>query len=234
MAPKKIIAFDLYGTLLSTESVADDLSMIYGNKAKSIAAQWRTLQLEYTWRINSMGEYKSFSEITRSALGHAVADHGLTLQPQDAHNLMRSYDTLHAFPEIPVALDLLQKHKDAIDAYIFTNGTSEMVENSIKTSLGPSADIFRSVISVDAVQCFKPDPRTYSHLLDRVGKKGHPEDVWLMSCNPFDVLGAKSSRLKAAFIDRTGKGWIDRLDEMQPPSIVAKSVEEAIQAILDY
>ncbi|KAI0150807.1 haloacid dehalogenase [Xylariaceae sp. FL1272] len=234
MAPKKIIAFDLYGTLLSTESVVDDLSMIYGNKAKSIAAQWRTLQLEYTWRINSMGEYKTFSEITRSALGHTVADHGLKLEAQDAHNLMRSYDTLHAFPEVPAAIDLLQNKKDAIDAHIFTNGTSEMVDNSVKTSLGSHADIFQSVISVDDVQCFKPDPRTYRYLLERVGKREHPEDVWLMSCNPFDVLGAKSAGLKAAFIDRSGKGWIDRLDEMQLPSIVAKSVEEAIQAILDY
>lgn len=54
---RTVIAFDLYGTLLSTESIATELARIYGeDKAKVIAAQARRYQLEYTWRINSMGE----------------------------------------------------------------------------------------------------------------------------------------------------------------------------------
>ena len=50
-----VLAFDVYGTLLSTESIADQLSAHFGaEKAKSIAAKWRLYQLEYTWRLNSM------------------------------------------------------------------------------------------------------------------------------------------------------------------------------------
>lgn len=59
MASKKkiIIAFDLYGTLLSTESIALELAKHYGEEAsRPLAALWRRYQLEYTWRINSMGE----------------------------------------------------------------------------------------------------------------------------------------------------------------------------------
>lgn len=52
---KTIIAFDLYGTLLSTESIAKELSTHFGkDKATSLAASWRRYQLEYTWRLNSM------------------------------------------------------------------------------------------------------------------------------------------------------------------------------------
>lgn len=52
-----VIAFDLYGTLLSTESIATELAKLYGeDKAKALAARARTLQLEYTWRCNSMSE----------------------------------------------------------------------------------------------------------------------------------------------------------------------------------
>lgn len=52
-----VIAFDLYGTLLSTESIATELAKLYGeDKAKTLAARARTLQLEYTWRSNSMSE----------------------------------------------------------------------------------------------------------------------------------------------------------------------------------
>lgn len=54
--PKTTIAFDLYGTLLSTESIASELAEVFGAEhAEGLAAQWRRYQLEYTWRINSMG-----------------------------------------------------------------------------------------------------------------------------------------------------------------------------------
>ena len=52
-----IIAFDLYGTLLSTDSVRDSLaSLVPDATATSTALLWRRYQLEYTWRLNSMGE----------------------------------------------------------------------------------------------------------------------------------------------------------------------------------
>lgn len=52
---KTLLAFDLYGTLLSTESIAKQLSGHFGQgKAASVAATWRKYQLEYTWRYNSM------------------------------------------------------------------------------------------------------------------------------------------------------------------------------------
>jgi len=53
---KVTIAFDLYGTLLSTESVSTALAKHFGDDAAaSLAALWRRYQLEYTWRLNSMG-----------------------------------------------------------------------------------------------------------------------------------------------------------------------------------
>jgi 2-haloacid dehalogenase len=54
---KIVVAFDLYGTLLSTASIAESLAEHFGQeKAASVAALWRTYQLEYTWRLNSMSE----------------------------------------------------------------------------------------------------------------------------------------------------------------------------------
>jgi len=159
---------------------------------------------------------------------------------------MRAYDSLHVFPEIPRALQLLQDNNNnnnnkeegnvTIEAYIFSNGTDEMIGNSIKTSpeLGPSASVFRSLVTVDGLRCYKPDPRTYDHLVEQAGVKDRKEDVWVVSANPFDVAGARAFGLKAAFIDRAGKGWIDRIDDTRAPSVVARGVDEAIKSILDY
>lgn len=55
-----LVAFDLYGTLLSTASVAKALAEHFGeDKANSIAQLWRRYQLEYTWRLNSMSKDQS-------------------------------------------------------------------------------------------------------------------------------------------------------------------------------
>lgn len=54
-----IVAFDLYGTILSTESIGKRLAEHFGeDKAPGLAATWRKYQLEYTWRLNSMGAGK--------------------------------------------------------------------------------------------------------------------------------------------------------------------------------
>ncbi|KAI1331518.1 haloacid dehalogenase [Xylariaceae sp. FL0255] len=236
---KIVIGFDLYGTLLSTDSIMGKLGSIYDKgSAASLATSWRRYQLEYTWRINSMGEYRDFSKITRSALEHAVAEHGFTLKEDEIEDLMRSYDALHVFPEIPAAMKLLEANRDRLAAYAFSNGTTAMVENSVRTSpeLGPLAStVFQSLITVDSIRCFKPDPRTYEHLIEVAGKTGQPGDVWVVSANPFDIAGARAAGLRAAFIDRPGKGWMDRLvDEKRAPSVVARSVDEAVQSIIDF
>jgi 2-haloacid dehalogenase len=61
---KILIAFDLYGTLLSTESIAKELARHFGDeRAASIAVVWKRYQLEYTWRLNSMSMYVVFSKL---------------------------------------------------------------------------------------------------------------------------------------------------------------------------
>lgn len=201
------------------------------------------------------GQYKPFNEITRSSLGHALAEHGLTLSSAQAEDLMRAYDALGAFPEVPAAMRLLKEHEGALEPYIFSNGTATMVAHSVKTSpdLGPHEARFRDLVSVEDLRCYKPDPRTYMHLAERAGRRRSPiqikpidgedgedepgggaRDVWVVSANPFDVAGAKAAGLRAAFIDRAGRGWTDRLDEMSVPSIIASGVDEAIREILNY
>ncbi|KAH6677789.1 haloacid dehalogenase [Plectosphaerella plurivora] len=236
---KTVIAFDLYGTLLSTESIARALGEIYGeDAAPGLAAQWRRYQLEYTWRANSMNIYRPFSEMTRAALRHAVAEKKLTLSDDVEERLMREYDGLDTFPEIPAALERLGRESN-VEAYIFSNGTHAMVSASVATSKVLSAEGgFREpgrLITVEPVEAFKPDPRTYRHLARTTGAtEGNLEGIWLVSSNPFDALGAVAAGLSSAWIDRGGIGWVDALGGSMgmKPTIIAGGVDEAIEAIL--
>ncbi|CCF32987.1 haloacid dehalogenase [Colletotrichum higginsianum] len=235
---KTVVAFDLYGTLLSTESIAKELATLYGDEnATGLAAQWRRYQLEYTWRINSMGTYRPFSELTRAALKHAVAEKKLAMSEEDEGRLMDAYNGLEAFPEIEAAMDVVERD-GSVDAYVFSNGTDDMVRASIGTSpglarmsraLGPG-----KLVTVEEARCFKPDPRTYAHFAEKVGMSGREDGIWLVSSNPFDALGARAAGWRSAWIDRSGTGWIDGLGGVigTAPTIVAVGVDEAVEQIV--
>lgn len=161
--PPTIIAFDLYGTLLSTASIATDLAAaldIPADQADQLAARWRQLQLEYTWRLAAMASgsggddngdsdvpaHLPFGRVTRAALLHAGREAGLhqQLSPARADGLMRAYDGLTSFADVLPALRTLRDRTaaGAVDALVFSNGDPEMLARSVATS--PTLRLFSS------------------------------------------------------------------------------------------
>ncbi|KAJ0108545.1 hypothetical protein J7T55_002149 [Diaporthe amygdali] len=253
---KIVIAFDLYGTILSTESIAKDLAShlnISKQKAQAVAAKWRQYQLEYTWRISAMGTYKPFDKITRAALRHAAAEQeGIDVSEETADKLMSAYDALAVFPDVPAGLKAVQKQRYGVpvEAVIFSNGTEKMLSTSVGASpdlkpfvSGGGGGLFKKLITVDEVRTYKPTAQGYSHL-QAEADEDNDAIVWLVSANPFDVAGARSVGLRSAWIDRAGTGWVDRLGEAifgvgddvrkrrARPTVIAKGVDEAVEEIL--
>ncbi|KAL5341060.1 HAD-like domain-containing protein [Aspergillus crustosus] len=229
----KVLAFDLYGTLLSTESIAQQLQSRFPEKASSISSLWRRYQLEYTWRLNSMGVYEPFSEITRNALLHALAEHEESLNDEDIQSLMNAYDNLSTFPDVKPTLTQLASIP-TVTAVVFSNGTQSMVSNSVHSSpdLSPHASVFADLVSVDSVKQYKPAPAAYHHLAEKVGKTSSElNDIWLVSGNPFDVVGARKVGLSAIWVDRKGRGWVDAAVPRLRPNVVVNSLEEIVDAI---
>jgi len=148
---------------------------------------------------------------------------------------MKSYDSLSTFPDVSSALLALSSHPEIIPV-IFSNGTPEMVRNSINhsASLSPFKSCFERLVSVHEMRKFKPDLQVYRYLAEQVGKKVPDEmgDIWLVTSNPFDVVGARAAGMKAAWVDREGKGWLDALvpQEVGGPTLIVKRIEEAIEA----
>lgn len=184
-----------------------------------------------------LGQYRSFSAITRASLQHAAAELGLKALPtSDVDDVMAAYDSLHVFPDVPRALQTLEDTAVA-DLYVFSNGTRAMLAASVQNSpdLKPHGAVFKGLVSVDEVQVFKPDRKAYEHLVGQVGKQGRPREVWLVSANPFDVVGAVAAGLRAVWVNRDGKGWIDKLGDVVGdlrPTIIASGVDEAVAEII--
>ena len=182
-------------------------------------------------------QYQPFSEITRNSLNHALSDSSLALDEKAVEALMKAYDSLSTFPDVSPALRAIADEAD-IMAVVFSNGTNSMVTSSVQSSpdLGPHADVFRDIVTVEEVGCFKPDPRVYFHLAEKVGKgKSRPamSEVWLVSGNPFDVVGARAVGMQAVWVDRGGAGWTDGLvqGEIGRPTAVVKGLGEVVEVV---
>ena len=193
-----VLAFDVYGTLIDTQGVTVELERRLSDvtKAGEFAKRWREKQLEYSFRHGLMGAYVSFTECTREAL--VFTDRALQtgLSDNDHDHLMAVYAELPAFPDVVPALDQL---RDAgIRCVAFSNGTEEAVSQLLtRAGVRSHMDV---VISVDEVKRFKPDPAVYAYL--RTWLETRPENTWLISSNPFDVIGAAHAGLRSAWVRR--------------------------------
>ena len=146
---------------------------------------------------------------------------------------MKAYDSLSAFPDVAPCLKALSA-TSGITAVVFSNGTDSMVSNSVKSSpdLGPHVDIFCRIVTVEEVKCYKPKPEVYHHLAEQVGKSKSREsmgEMWLVSGNPFDIVGARAVGMRAIWVNRGGGDWTDHLmggKDVGKPTAIVKSLEE--------
>jgi 2-haloacid dehalogenase len=180
--------------------------------------------------------YEPFSNVTRKSLQHALAEAGVSLDDKGIDNLMSAYDTLGIFPDVSPVFKHLQDSPH-IYPVVFSNGTSTMINASLAQSpdLSPHAKLFQKVVVVESVERFKPDPRVYSHLCEQVGKgeRGQEKGVWVVSGNPFDVVGANAVGLRTCWVDRSGKGWADSLGDGKAgrPTVIVKGLNEVVAKI---
>ena len=87
-------------------------------------------------------------------------------------------------------------------------------------------------LTVDSVRSFKPATEVYKYLGQRMDKIGQEARIWLISSNPFDVVGARAIGMQAAWVDRAGNGWQDQLGS--EPTVVVRSLEEAVAVVEEH
>lgn len=181
----------------------------------------------------SPGVFDSFSNITKNSLLHALAENEVKLQGEDIQRVMAAYDSLSTFTDVEQALQKIGSNPH-VTPVVFSNGTKSMVSNSVYHSpdLSPQANIFQKIITVDDIQKYKPAPETYLHLANIVGKdQSQINEMWLVSGNPFDIIGSRSVGMKAAWVDRANRGWQDSAVPELQPTIIATDLNNIVNAI---
>lgn len=217
------LAFDVYGTLVDPIRIWERLDRHFPpDVAVQIAEIWRRKQLELTFRLSVMGKYEDFEWCTRKGLDHALAEAGQTLDEDTKDVLIAQYNDLEPFPDAQPGLQLLREQGH--DMAVLSNGTPHMLDDLLDRA--GLRDYFDACISVDEVRVYKPSPVVYRHAAQRLDRQ--PEQVRLVSSNPFDAIGAEAAGLRAAWVDRT-HGLFE--PDGAPPDIVVGTLTELADAL---
>ena len=218
------LAFDIYGTLINPHGVVDELSRHVGERAQQFSNVWRDKQLEYTWRRALMQRYENFPVCTRQALDYTDILLQTGLDDAAKASLMAIYRVLPAYDDVPASLQALAGAGFCM--YGFSNGVADAISGLLEHA--GIEQYFEGVVSVDALQTFKPDPDVYQHFIEVANKPA--EKCWLVSSNGFDVIGAVSAGMKAAWLKRSESMVFDPWDI--EPTLVVHSLGELTKKII--
>ena len=197
------LAFDVYGTLIDTHGVVEKLESIVGDRARDFSSTWRDKQLEYSFRRGLMQNYENFAACTRDALDYTCSRFATDITPDQKQALLESYRELPAFDDAEPALKELQASDCRL--FAFSNGAAEAVETLL--SAAGIREHFLGVVSCDDMKSFKPNPAVYAHFLRAAEATG--SEAWLISGNPFDVIGAISAGMRGAWVRRSEDSIFD-------------------------
>ncbi|MCX6177992.1 MAG: haloacid dehalogenase type II [Chlorobiales bacterium] len=223
---QETIAFDIYGTLINTHGLIDMLQKHVGLNAWAFSHLWRQKQLEYSFRRGLMKQYRDFGICTAQALEYASLSFGISLTQKETRTLLNAYQTLPIFEDV---VESLERAKNAgFKLYAFSNGKASDI-----TKLLDQANISRffiDLISVDDVQSFKPDPIVYHHFLDK--STANANNSWMVSANPFDVIGAVAAGMRSAWVQRSPDIPMDPWEFK--PTLTIHNLNDLVKAITDH
>ena len=197
--PLRPLVLDAYGTLFNVHSVVATSETLFPGNGNALSQLWRTKQLEYSWLRSLMGRYVNFNQITREGLQFACKSLGLDYPDDILARLEQAYRTLELFDDALAALQLFRRQQPTLKLAILSNGVTEKLDavvnfNQLDTMLD-------AVLSVDAVACFKPDPRVYQLACNQL--RVNRDEVAFVSSNGWGAAGAKSFGFKTFWINRT-------------------------------
>jgi len=209
------LAFDIYGTLINTNGVLNELEKQVGEKAPELSRIWRDKQLEYSFRRGLMKRHVDFSVCTQQALEYAATTLRVSLSESQKKELMDRYKVLPAFDDVKEGLKLCENNGFRI--FAFSNGSTSAVEELLINA--GVRDYFTGVVSASTISSFKPDPGVYNHFLDSADAAA--DNAWMVSSNSFDVIGAVSAGMKAVWVKRSKGDLIDPW-EIEPTKTINK------------
>lgn len=197
MNPPRILAFDIFGTVVDWHgSIAREVGALYPEvDADAFALAWRAGYQPAMQRVRS-GElgWTRIDELHRIILDSILPPFGLAhLSEVERQHLNRVWHRLAAWPDSVAGLTRL---KTRFTICTLSNGNIGLLTDMAKRAGLP----WDCILSAEVFRAYKPDPATYLGVAKTFDAA--PEEVMLVAAHQDDLAAARACGLQTAYIER--------------------------------
>jgi len=191
----KAVAFD-YFVLFNANSIVPTVERAFPGKGAEIARAWRSKQFEYGFLRSITGRQVDFFKVTEDALVYTAEFMKLDLTPEKRESLLRAYLSLDPWPD---AADALRRLRAAgVRVITIANFSPQMLRANAENA--GMVDLFDELLSTQANDSYKPEPRAYALGLEHLGLK--KEEILFCAFGGWDAYGAKNFGYPTFWVNR--------------------------------
>jgi 2-haloacid dehalogenase len=192
-----MIVFDMNETTLDLAPVRAAVNAVASEAGGFTVWFQKLLQLSMT--VTATGsDFVVFGALARHALDAVLLSVGPVASDDDWGQVANAFGQLQPYPEVVEGMQRLREAGHATMA--LTNSEQASVESQCENA--GLTDLFDHIVSVSAVEAYKPAAAPYEHAARIAGLD--PTDMWMVACHDWDLAGARAVGLRTAFISRPG------------------------------
>ena len=197
------LTFDIFGTVLDLAgSLIPPLDLWLKNCEASTSltgervwSQWRLRQRIEQYQDNMlMLGHSGYLAVKRKALIYTLRSLKVEFSYNQIDEFMEAYQILNPFED---AIDGLKRLSTKYKLVMLSNGEQHYLEHLAKNRIGIDFD---QILSAETVSQFKPHPSVYRFAARKLSLE--PQQIMMVAAHSFDILGARHSGLRGAYINR--------------------------------
>ena len=215
------ILFDINETVLDLSSLKPKFQAALGDE--SFTATWFSMLL-HTSTVCALTDTRTdFAALAVAMLDSISARLGVELTDEMRAAILGGFASLPPHADIKPALTKLRSA--GYRTVSFTNSSLNLVTTQLENA--SLTDYFDDIISVEETGSFKPDPKVYKFVANRIGRP--IEDLRLVATHDWDTHGALSAGMYAAYIDRSGAPYHPLYRQ---PDVHASTMGDVVEQII--
>ena len=197
------ITFDIFGTVLNLSgSIVPRLEKLIRScnaptsiKGSDVWSHWRQRQRieQYQDNLLMLG-HDGYLAIKRKSLIYILRTLKVEYNDEQIEEFMGVYQELNPFED---AVNVLYRLGKKYKLVILSNGEKKFLKHLAENRIGID---FHDIFSAETVGKFKPHPSVYRFASMNLGIE--PHEIMMVASHAFDILGARHSGYRAAYINR--------------------------------
>ena len=199
------LTFDIFGTVLNLQGsivphLEEMLKSCEANESitgADVWSHWRQRQRieQYQDNLLMLG-HSGYQAVMKRALLYSLRTLKIEFTFEQIDELMKAYQRLTPFQD---AIDGLKRLGTKYQLVILSNGEMRYLEHLVKNCIGID---FHAILSAKLVGQFKPHPSVYRFAAKNL--KLEPGQIMMVASHSFDILGARHSGFRGAYVNRYG------------------------------